>query len=135
MFSIHRHWFWANRIREEYYERLKADPPNDGDLLAFFLQGHGMYLCLWYGLLFTVCEAIRAHRFVVPQVEQEIKDIYKSLKLFRNSIFHIQPDYFSEKMFNVLNDKICEAKISKVHGEIGEWFDAQILAGPKSPIE
>jgi hypothetical protein len=42
LMSIHRHWIWAERIREEYFERLKADPPNDCDLVAYFLTGHGM---------------------------------------------------------------------------------------------
>jgi hypothetical protein len=126
LFTIHRHWFWSNRIRVTYYERLKANPPNDGDLLKFFLEGDGMYLCLWYALLFPVCEALRVHKMVVPNAQQNMKDIYQSLKEFRNAMFHVQPVYFSPKMWDVLNNNSTQAKIGKVHDEIGEWFHLKL---------
>lgn len=56
LFATHRHWIWAVGIRSEYYERLKANPPSSGDLLEWFLTGEAMYLCIWYGLLFTVAK-------------------------------------------------------------------------------
>jgi hypothetical protein len=34
---IQRHWIWADRIRDEYFERLKANPPTNTDLVEFFL--------------------------------------------------------------------------------------------------
>jgi hypothetical protein len=122
LYTIHRHWFWANRIRDTYYQRIKANPPDDDDLLRFFLDGDGMYLCLWYALLFPVCEALRVHKMVVPKAQQDIKDIYQSLKEFRNAMFHVQSVYLSPKTWNVLNNGAAEAKIRNVHKEIGEWL-------------
>jgi hypothetical protein len=122
LYTIHRHWFWANRIRDTYYQRIKANPPDDDDLLRFFLDGDGMYLCLWYALLFPVCEALRVHKMVVPKAQQDIKDIYQSLKEFRNAMFHVQSVYLSPKTWNVLNSRAAEAKIWNVHKEIREWL-------------
>src|SRR5438445_9654084 len=95
LIGIHRHWIWADRIRDEYFERLQANPPSNTDLVKFFMTGHGMYLCLWFGLEFAVCEALQARGHVIPNAEKEIEEILKSLEDFRNSIFHIQPEYFS----------------------------------------
>ena len=124
--SIHRHWIWADRIREEYFERLKADPPNDSDLVAYFLTGHGMYLCIWFGLEFAVWDELRSRGLEVPNAVKEIAEISSSLKDFRHTIFHIQPDYLSAKMWNLLNKPDHQTKISKAHKEIGEWLSAQL---------
>lgn len=93
LFATHRHWIWAVGIRSEYYERLKANPPSSGDLLEWFLTGEAMYLCIWYGLLFTGCEGLRKNGFTVPDAQTEIDAVYDSLRLFRNAIFHVQTKY------------------------------------------
>jgi hypothetical protein len=126
LIAIHRHWFWADRIREEYFERLRANPPSNTDLVEFFVTGNGMYLCLWFGLEFAVCEALRGRKIVIPNVEREIKGVYKALKDFRNTIFHIQPEYFSPKMFKLLNDPAHQTTIDKAHKAIGQWLSTQI---------
>jgi hypothetical protein len=81
-----------------------------------------MYLCLWFGLEFAVCEALKEKRIVIPNAQKKITGIYISLRLFRNTIFHIQPEYFSPKMFKLLNDREHQSKIDNAHKEIGQWF-------------
>lgn len=126
MIAIHRHWYWADRIRDEYFERLKANPPNNSNIVEFFSTGDGMYLCLWFGLEFAVYEALRGKKFVIPNAEREITRIFESLKQFRNAIFHIQPEYLSPKMFKLLNDPMHQAIINKAHKEIGQWLSNEI---------
>jgi len=124
--SIHRHWIWADRIRDEYFERLKADPPMDSDLVGYFLTGHGMYLCIWFGLEFAVWDEIQSRGFPVPNAAKEMQEISKSLKDFRHTIFHIQPEYFSSMTWKLLNKPDHQFKISNAHKEIGEWLSAQL---------
>lgn len=126
LIAIHRHWIWAERIQLEYFSRIKNNPEGDDDLLKFFLTGHGMYLCLWFSLEFFVCEALRLHKLVVPNAQEEIKEIYQTLKEFRNTVFHIQPDYFSKKMFKLLNDAKHQTTILRVHKETGRWLSDEI---------
>jgi hypothetical protein len=125
LMSIHRHWIWAERIREEYFEVLNADPPTDSDWVAFFLTGHGMYLSIWFGLEFAVWEDLQSRGFVVPGADKEMRELSKSLKDFRHAIFHIQPDLLSEK-WELLNKPGHQTKINKAHKEIGEWLSAQL---------
>jgi hypothetical protein len=122
LFAIHRHWIWADRMRAEYFERIKANPPTNTNIVEWFLTGDGMYLCLWFGLEFAVCEALHGRKISVSSAQKEIDGIYKSLNLFRNTVFHIQPEYLSPKMFKLLNDPTHRARIDKVHKEIGEWL-------------
>lgn len=122
LITVHRHWFWANRIRDEYFTNVKAEPPNDGDLVAFFVTGQGMYLCLWFGLAFAVFEALRARQFVVPDAQKEIDNLFKRLKEFRNATFHVQRDYLSPKFFNLLNDPTHQSTLDKAHKAVGSWL-------------
>jgi hypothetical protein len=127
LFAIHRHWIWANRVREEYGTQLRANPPASGDMLDWFLNSSGMHMCLWYGLLFSVCEGLRENGFSVPAVQAEIDGIYDALRLFRNAIFHVQSEYWSPKLFRIMEDP------QKVHEGLGEWFLTQIGSGrPKN---
>ncbi len=122
LFGIHRHWIWADRMRAEYFERVKANPPSNSNIVEWFLTGDGMYLCLWFGLEFAVCEALHERGFSIPGAQKEINRIYRSLKFFRNTVFHVQDKYFSPKMFRLLNDPAHQTQIDKVHKEIGQWL-------------
>jgi hypothetical protein len=135
LFAIHRHWIWAIRIRHEYYERLKSNPPQNDDLLEWFLTGEAMYLCMWYGLLFTVCEGLREGRFAGHGVEPEINSIYSDLRLFRNAIFHIQKDYFTPKMFSFLQNAKSEATVRRIYEKLDDWFSAQFSKESDSPAK
>lgn len=127
LFAIHRHWIWAVRIRSEYYERLKANPPSSDDLLEWFLTGEAIYLCIWYGLLFTVCEGLRKNGFTVPDAQAEIDTVYDSLRLFRNAIFHVPTKYLTSKIFSFLQDPSTDATIKKIYDGLNEWFGTQII--------
>jgi hypothetical protein len=126
LFAIHRHWIWAERIRVEYFERLQANPPKTSDMLEWFLTGEAMYECLWFGLLFVVCEGLKDAGLRVPKAQSDINTIYKDLGHFRNALFHIQGDYFSPKWFDVWDNHATRIKIGKVHKQIGEWLAVQI---------
>ena len=130
MLAIHRHWIWADRIRKEYFELLKANPPAKDDMLDWFLNADGMYMCLWYGLLFLVCEALKRSGFTVAQVQAEIDAIYDSLRLFRNVIFHVNKKYFPKQMFVIMADPTSATKITEAHEGIGKWFLTQIGTAP-----
>jgi hypothetical protein len=135
LLGIHRHWIWADRLRLEYHERLKANPPSKEkfDPVDWFLNADGMYLCLWYGLLFTICEGLRQNAFTVPGAQAEIDSIYDSLRVFRNAIFHVQPEYWSPKLFRLLEDPDSASRIVKSHAEIGKWLIAKIGGPSTSP--
>jgi hypothetical protein len=123
--SIHRHWLWADKIQRTFYDvlpqNLRAEDTNE-----MFITDWGMCMCLWYGLLFAVCEALRAGRFTVSAVQSDIDSIYGNLKLFQNAVFHVQSKYWSPKLFSIMQDKNSAQKIKQVHDGIGSWLLTQI---------
>jgi hypothetical protein len=132
LISIHRHWLWADKIQRTFYAAL---PPNlrAEDTKEMFISDWGMCRCLWYGLLFAVCEALRERRFTVPTVQSDIDAIYSNLKLFRNAVFHVQPKYWSRKLFSIMQNENSAQQIKQVHDGIGCWLLIQLRAGKVDP--
>jgi hypothetical protein len=130
--AIHRHWIWANAIRQKFYEfQMERSPATEG-ALDWFLSSAGMHMCLWYGLLFVVCQALRQGGFEVPNLQPEIDEIYEGLHDFRNAIFHVQPKYWSDKLFKIMKDPESPTKIRNVHKGIGKWLLTQIGNHPST---
>ena len=46
--------------------------------------------CLWYGILFSVLEALRKIKISVPEIQEDINKMYPVLKRYRNAVFHVQ---------------------------------------------
>lgn len=118
--SLHRHWVWVELMKKEFYRRLPVGGIDDP---AFFLaQPAGTYMCLWYALLFAVCEILRETDTPVPDVQQEIDEVYDSLRLFRNAVFHCQPKYWSEKLNQFIAHADSANKVIRLHDGISRWF-------------
>lgn len=120
LLSIHRHWIWANWIKKQFGDALGQTPHNEIDKLI--LEPAGTYMCLWYGLLFAVCEGLRKEKVVISLVQREIDSVYDSLKLFRNAVFHVQPKYWSRKLLDFMVVEGNATKVHRIHNGIGEWL-------------
>ncbi len=120
LLSIHRHWIWANWIKEKFGVALGRTPHNEIDTLI--LEPAGTYMCLWYGLLFAVCEGLRKQGVSISSVQAEIDSVYDSLRLFRNAVFHVQPKYWSRKLLDFMVVEGNATKVHCIHNRIGEWL-------------
>lgn len=123
--SIHRHWLWADRMQRTFFASLNPNLKEE-DAKDIFISNWGMCMCLWYGLLFAVCEGLREGKFAVPTVQAEIDGIYEDLKLFRHAVFHVQKKYWSPKLFRIMQDKTSAFTIKLIHDEIGNWLLTQL---------
>lgn len=119
--TLHRHWIWANIMREDFYEELKRNPskPENGD--DFYPDRQGAYMSLWYGMLFGVLEVVKEKKIDIPGLD-DLDNIYDSLRLFRNAVFHPQPEYWSHKTYELFKDEQSAIKIRKVHSSLGKYF-------------
>jgi hypothetical protein len=133
--AVHRHWIWANRIRETLRDHLlNGDTPKtDEELIDWIVGGSGMYMCLWYGLLFVVCDALRGNRITVPSVQSLINELYAPLGDFRNAMFHVQKKYWTTKMQSIMKDPESPTKIRVIHDGIGEWLLNELKASRVNP--
>jgi len=133
LMTIHRHWIWANYIRIQFYREFGENTLELArDPVSYAISSVGTHMCLWYGLLFTVCEAIREDHVVVQDAEPFFSEIYEDLRRFRNAIFHVQTEYWSPKLFEIMERKDSPTKIKKVHEEIGKWLLAELQVGPNA---
>jgi len=123
---IHRHWIWANWMKKRFDETLPEHMALlESDIAQLFITPPGMYMCLWYGLLYTVCEALHESRIDIGPLQTDIEKIYANLRLLRNAVFHIQQEYWSVKMQSILDDPESASTIRRVHDGVGEWFLAR----------
>ena len=120
--SIHRHWMWAERLRGQFYSRLGFRNFTSENIKEIFLSDCGIYMCLWYGLLNAVVEALEEEQFCVTIVQNEIAEIRDSLRLFRNAVFHVQGKYWSEKLIRIMEQPGSAKTILRVHEAIGQWL-------------
>jgi len=128
---IHRHWIWANYMRIQFCSEFDENTLELAkDPVSYLISSVGTHMCLWYGLLFTVCEVVREDRLIVQHFEPFFSEIYEDLKRFRNAIFHVQPEYWSPKLFEIMQQKDSPAKIKTVHEAMGRWLLAEMRGGP-----
>lgn len=78
--------------------------------------------CVWYGLLFAVCEGIKDKGITIPGVQSEIDRIYDPLKRFRSAVSHPQEKYWSRKLLEFVEGDGNATLAHKVHKEVGDWI-------------
>ncbi len=134
-FTLHRYYIWANRMRAHYDEVLdknKGTPSIDSEP---FIEAF-MYMSIWYGLLFVVIEGWRDLKLIDSKIDMLLQSSNVDfLRLYRNSAFHFQPDYFNHKQmaFMVSKDNPV-AWVRTLNKEFGRYFLDSINASKSKKI-
>lgn len=117
LMSLDRHFVWADHFKRKHYELLESGLKIETltDIGEFFANPVGMYMCYWYATLYTVIEGLDSYKFDYSEIKSDVNDIKDSLRLFRNVIYHHQPGYFDERLFEIMKDKDSRTKIKAVH--------------------
>src|SRR5712692_505346 len=101
LLSIHRHWIWADRMKElfEYY-LSKEGPLTDFTMMDLFSSSLGTCMCMWYSLLYETCEGLRGSGKVdiAGEIDPNYGKFRGRLKNFRDATFHVQPQLEPEKL-------------------------------------
>jgi len=74
-----------------------------------------MFMSLWYGVLLSVIEALKEIRVEVPEVQKDIGQMYSILKRYRNTVFHVQTEYWTEKWRRLILDDTSTEKIHNIY--------------------
>lgn len=120
LLAIQRHWVWADKMREQFRHRLPSllkEFEKHGD---FFPISDGfVYMSLWYGLLFSVLEAMKKAKIVIPSIAADIKKVYDKLRWYRNAVFHVQKQYWpSKKYMPLINYEETSEIVHRIHKEV-----------------
>jgi hypothetical protein len=91
--TLHRHWIWSNVMKKSFDAELPNWPREGRNVINSLAEPGGTYMCLWYGLPFSVLDVLIKNRVSIPEIDADIRDIFRPLKLFRNAVFHPQKRY------------------------------------------
>lgn len=114
---IYRQLIWADHLRDYFGNSL---PKKKLDLsIDFTIEPHWMFMSLWYGILFSVLEALNKIKVKVPGVKEDINQMYEILRKYRNAVFHVQDKYQNKKQRKLILDDKSVEKINKIHKTVG----------------
>lgn len=133
--ALHRHWIWAGLIKKQFEPLAAEGNKKNCDAGSLFLGPYGAYMSIWYGMLFGVLDVLKKRDISIPAIQADIDGIFSSLHMYRNAVFHPQPEYFSHKLLEVMKDKDSVRKIWNVHAGLGSFFLSEVKklnAGIKS---
>jgi len=115
--SIYRQWIWADQLRSYFELHLPEKELNISE--DFTIEPYWMFMCLWYGILFTVLETLKEIKVSVPEIQEDINKMYPVLKRYRNAVFHVQEKYWPVKWRTLILDDSSADKIHLIHKQVG----------------
>jgi hypothetical protein len=126
---LHRHWMWANQLREVTDQKL-TDPqegPAAGDAMLV-TRGFG-FMFIWYGMLWAVIEACMAPKEgrevdILGPFREDIDQLSAPLRRFRNAILHVPKsgEYVDPRIIALVRDPLSVRRIRRVHTGFGRLF-------------
>lgn len=128
----HRQWMRANRIKEYFQQELKhTDKQILSDTQKFYLSDAGIFMLLWYSLLFSTLEGLQSYHVDIKLIDPNYEELHKYLKRFRNSVFHIEKKYWDMRQFDLMRVDSVVRRIYHIHDTLGESFLKVILENKK----
>lgn len=126
---LHRHWMWANICRisfdKELLKIMNQDQAVNLNPACFFADRAGAFMCMWYGLLYSVLEEIINRELSIGGLECS-GDIIDDLRLFRNAVFHPQKKYWTDKIIKLMENKDSATRIRQIHSALCSFFLKEI---------
>jgi len=123
VFVLHRYYLQAILTRQLFEQMMTRYPSPPGIASEDFINLQTS-MGLWYGALYAVVEAWRDYvKPSDPTVDQLIADPKTDkLRKYRNAVFHYQPDYFSPKMLEAMQEPDFVPWVTLLHKELGRYF-------------
>jgi hypothetical protein len=144
MLSLHRYWVHANRLREhfnfalanpEWLELAKITGAEAHPLVAnfaFMLHDPGIFMSYWYGALYVVVEGWQELKLSDSEVDKLLSSSNVNLlRRFRNSVFHYQKSYMSDKFLDFTGAEDTVPWVHDLTNAMGAYF--RRLAGDAWP--
>lgn len=119
--ALHRHYIWGRVIKTDLENSMTAQKGNLSPENLYVLPV-GAYWCIWYGMLYGVLEVLKEKRIRIPSIQTDIDSICDRLRLFRNAVFHPQPEYISPKLFNLMQDPESVNTIWRISAGLSDFF-------------
>jgi hypothetical protein len=107
IFSLHRYFMWANRMRTHFDEKVPVvveQINNQGpDMWTDELIEANLYMSYWYGGLYVVVEGWQQLRLADTTVDGLLASPnVELLKRYRHGVFHYQKNYFDKRFMDFM---------------------------------
>ncbi len=115
---LHRQWMRADLLRERADEAMaEALTVPEDQLLHITVEPFGIYLYLWYGLLFSVIEGCKEKGVDLSELDSLDASLYNSLRELRHTVFHTarKDRYVEARMFNVMTQPESALRLRDIH--------------------
>lgn len=131
LLSLHRYWIYSNRMKVLFEEELKNIITNKTHLNIDYRTEHSLYIgdynlfrSYWYGSLFVVIEGYQNNFKISDKRIDDLMNLeyINNLRLFRNSTFHYQKEFYPEKASKVDNENEFIDWVKKLHSELGKFI-------------
>lgn len=131
--SLDRQWLRADRVRDQFFvylnnptevEAIKNNPQ------TFYLTNIGIFMEIWYGLLFSVLEGFKERKIDISSLDvlSDYEELYRILKNNRHAIFHTTSDYWDKRNEELIKLNDASSRIHTVHEKVGEILN-KVLNG------
>lgn len=101
IFSLHRYFMWANRMRVHFDEKLPVlaeQLKKDASLVTNEEIEANLYMSYWYAGLYVVIEGWRQLHLSDPIIDELLRSPKAGLlKRYRHGVFHFQGNYFDKR--------------------------------------
>ena len=119
----HRQWIRANRVKKYYeFTLTKVDKEATQDMVRFYLSDAGIFMFLWYSLLFSVIEILENANINLSTLDKDFSALKSELRKSRNSIFHGVNTYWDKRQFDLISQPHAGQRIRQIHDALGEYF-------------
>ncbi|MDR3590122.1 MAG: hypothetical protein P4N41_10750 [Negativicutes bacterium] len=138
IFSLHKYFFWCDRMRVHYIEALlrfktKDDEPENnfaeikneiGTMEILWSTDIALYLSYWYSGLYVVIEGWRELGICDPVIDDLLQSPYvTNLKRYRHGTFHFQKDDYDIRFQELFDGGVASALwINQLSIEFNRYF-------------
>ena len=115
-------YFSPCEIMHQHHRRLKSAFFSDKATQGMVGEEFNAFTMYWFASLFVVVEGWKSLKINEPQINEMVEEHWVSLRLFRNAVFHYQPeDRKHRQFFDPDNFNWAE----KLHYALRDFFKAQ----------
>ena len=123
VFTLHRYYIWANKMRTDFDDILKRNLQKTIPNGQFEIESN-LYMSYWYAALYVVIEGWQELGLKDDKIDTFLDSPNISLlRRYRNGVFHFQSDYYDERFLGFIRDGIkCVEWIRNLNLEFGRYF-------------
>lgn len=135
LWAIDRQWLRADHVHIAFHEEelekrfdKKGKRKKIESNVDYFIKDEGVFLCIWYSLLFSVLEGLKERQINLSVLDNYTDKIYWDLKNFRNSTFHSPSKYWDKRFIKIISDYDIsnESIIEELHMEVALYLQKEI---------